>query len=297
MELLPFALPPHSRIQWVNKKIKESWEPRLEAARDAYWFVERYSVYQKLRKCALITVNSQHMDSFKKEIEGFGAFFLPIKKTVAREGFNHMDKEAKEGQPFNWHGVLAKEMEDAYAFAEAYRKDDIVTQGMMLGYPTCCIEHFNECLPKGYFDPIFQMADRSLEITKKKDEHFIRLTDEAYHITSPLLRYTGIRIVPHIPCSFNCEGSKKIAEDWIRLARDYEQSGIEHAIMMLSMPMEWDCLRGIAYISSPVFKIEANSLTCHPKYVVQKEGTHFPEEAPTGLKFPWNAFKRGRQKV
>lgn len=295
MQLLPFTLPPHSRIQWINKKIKETWEPRIEKARDAYSFVEKYSVFTKFRKCALVTVPHEGMDQFKKELTTYGGFFLPIKKIAIQPGFSHVNRPAQGDQPFNWYGVLAQEMEDAYEFLEAFKKDDIIAQGKMLGYPRCCVEHFNEHRPKGYFDPIWQMAENSGDTIKKKDEHFIRITDKAYHVTSPLLRYSGVRIVPHIACSFNCEASLKMAEDWIRIARDYEQEGIEYTIDMLSMPMEWDCLKGIAYVSTPVFKIEANSLTCYPKYVVQKEGTHFPQEAPTALKFPWNAFKLAKR--
>lgn len=293
MQLLDFTMPPVTRNQWATKELKDEWEPRANEARRVYQILEKFSVVRGLRRCATVTVHSSNMEGFRKFLGENGLFFVPIEKIAEGNGFTHnIEKPRPQDTRYSWFGVIAKVMVDAYAFLEAYTNKDDAKQGELLGYPKCCVDAFVDNWSKGYFDPIWQFAANSTENIKKREDTFIRITTGSDHLISPFLRYIGIRAIPHMPCTCHCEESSKIAEQWIALARDLKVPGVSDLEYLLSMPVEWDCLKGIAYISSPMFKIEVNSMTCYPKYVVQKEGTEVPINAPRGLKFPWNEFGR-----
>jgi hypothetical protein len=78
-----------------------------------------------------------------------------------------------------------------------------------------------------------------------------------------------------------------MAQDWVQLGLDLKLEGMDELLELLNLPVEWNCLKGIAYISTPLFKIETNSMTCYPTYIVQKEGSLRPKGTPNGLKFPF----------
>lgn len=280
MKLLDFTMPYYARLQWATKELKDPGELKLTLARYAYHELERLSVYYGIRKCASIEVPDAMMPKLKKELTNHDAFFIPIEK---KKDNNSNDI---------WIGVISLDLQACQDFVKACRANDHIKQGELLGYPSCCTEFFNQSMEAGYVDPIWQYAGNKEEHIKKKDEHFIRVAHTCSHLISPFLRYIDLRLIPHVPCSPSCEHSVKIAEDIYELGKEKKVMGIEDLVLLLSMPAEWDAAKGIAYISTPMFKIEASSVTCYPKHVVQKEGTYYPEGAPTGLKFPWNEYMR-----
>jgi SAM-dependent methyltransferase len=62
---------------------------------------------------------------------------------------------------------------------------------------------------------------------------------------------------------------------------------MDWALEMLSWPMEWSSLHGIAEIKTPVFKISTSTDPLASKAVVRREGDRYPEEGATGLAFPF----------
>ncbi|QWK20802.1 hypothetical protein [Thermus antranikianii] len=105
----------------------------------------------------------------------------------------------------------------------------------------------------------------------------------------PVLRYIGVRLVPHIPHSLRCEASRRMAQDWMALARE-EGLGeeVDWAYEMLGWAMEWSVLHGIAEVRTPYFKVATNSIASKEKWTVRLEG-NVPEDAPRGLSYPYRA--------
>jgi len=60
---------------------------------------------------------------------------------------------------------------------------------------------------------------------------------------------------------------------------------------MLSWPMEWNALHGIAEIKTPILTICARTDWTPTLAVVPKEGTSYPDEGATGLRFPYRVVK------
>jgi 2-polyprenyl-3-methyl-5-hydroxy-6-metoxy-1,4-benzoquinol methylase len=107
------------------------------------------------------------------------------------------------------------------------------------------------------------------------------------------LRWLGVRAVFHLPCSYDCEASDRLARHHLDLARDLgfgEEA--EWLRQMLGWPAEWSALHGIAEIRTPVVKIVTRTDATPSKYVVRYHGLGsdgMPEEAAAGLVFPFRS--------
>lgn len=296
MELLDFSeyrMSPFVRLNWANLEAREFWEPRLQSAAEAFNFLEMETVAKGIRSCATTHIFPQDMESRLLELGSRGLMFLPIQKVGQYGGFSHYHPPVIEGRPWSYYGVVSKSPDDARLFVESSdhtseKGVDHTTIGRLLGFPDCCIEFFNEVWCKGFVDPIWQQAKGvDKKFVSEESEHLIRLNRGVDHNLNDMLRYIGLRIISHLPCSFDCKKSSQIANSWIELGRELEIEGLDDLLDILKWPIEWDCLKGIAIVSTPVFKLTTNSVTCYPRYVVQKEGLIYPEKAARGLKFPF----------
>jgi hypothetical protein len=61
---------------------------------------------------------------------------------------------------------------------------------------------------------------------------------------------------------------------------------------ILTWPVEWSALHGIAEIKTPVLKVSTNTDATALKYVVQRKGASYPVEGAHGLKFPYQTPQR-----
>lgn len=297
MELLNFEMPPFARIVWASKAIKDKWEPKVNLASGAYYSLERESVAHGLRQCYTEHIPQNQMVQKLQSLASKGLTFVPVQAVGSYSGFAHRHPPVVEGRPWAWYGAVGNTPQAAYSFAYASSatpesKDKNIDHrviGNLLGYPTCCQDFFDREWRAGYVDPVWQEAENCrYENIKKRSSYLIRLKQGIPCETSVMLRYIGLRILPHIPCAHDCKHSHQMAKDWVQLGKDIKVKGLEELLEIMQFPVEWDCLKGVAYVSTPIFKIETNSMTCYPRYVVQREGISYPEDAPKSMKFPWN---------
>jgi len=188
-----------------------------------------------------------------------GLAFLPIRRVGVYQGFAHKHPAVEEGKPWSYFGAVGKTAEDAWEFVEANRLGDHKRIGDLLGYPKCCQEFFSTVWMAGFIDPVYQAAERTEGAKIAGNTVVIHRT----MTTFDGLRYVGVRMVPHLPCSFSCSGSREIAEKWQLL------EGMDTAAKILSLPITWSCLNGIALVSTPHFQVSTNSNPCYPIHIVE----------------------------
>jgi len=288
MDLIPdMDMPPFARMAWVSNEAKEAWEPVLRLASEFYDIMESLSVYSGVRD--VMTTSLYPEELVVKTREDFAEnniHFAPIAEVGDYEGFAHYHPPVEEGKPWHYYGPLGRpEAVNQFVLADAVQ--DHEKMGELLGFPKCCTTFFQREWTKGYNDPIWQIAmNTPEENVLLRDKNFIRL--KAYPEVLSLLRYNGPRFTFHIPCSTTCEASKKVAEKWVAVARKYGyHEQVDALYEVLSWPVEWNVLHGIAEVKTPVFKIVTNSVYSKEKYTVQIEGSRYPEYAATGLAFPF----------
>jgi len=287
MKLLNFNMPPFARMQWASKSIKDKYEPMFERARKVYAILEKESVKHGLRHVTTDSVNPDEYDFKQREYIKNGLIFLPLRKVGSYSGFSNYHPPAINGKPWHYYGVVADSIERAEEFAHAEYINDHTKMGQLLGYPDCCINMLNTTWKDGYVDPIWQQAENSSDSIKSHVEPNLIVVKGHDWESHSLLRTKNIGTIFHIKDRIDCPHTQELAKSWVELGRKLKIDGLREMEMFQRMPMEWDALKGIAYIKTPLFKMSINSVTCTERHVVRFEGTYYPEDAVKGNHFPW----------
>jgi len=283
-----FDMNPFCRTVWVSNKAREAWETRIAELSQFIQELEVISVAKGQRKCAWQTIREDSLTASSKRWADMGLITLPVRRVGNWEGFAHRHVDPKPGEMANICVILSKSLDDARVYHKAHETGDNNIQGDALGFPSCCRDFFCDVWPKGYVDPIWQAALKS-EIVEK-NSHKLRIKAHPYSVG--ILRYIGLRVSFHIPCAFDCKPTIKVAEQRMKLAEEVEPGKIDILKSLLSMPISWDCLKGIAIIRTPIFYIITSSVACIDRYVIEVEGDFIPDEAKPGLVYPFTEVKR-----
>jgi Putative heavy-metal chelation len=119
-------------------------------------------------------------------------------------------------------------------------------------------------------------------------DHTVRLPSPG--LLNTLWAPLGIRLLPYDPCSMHCEPSQGLAETVIIGARTRgfakEMDALED---VLSWPVEWSALHGVAEIKTPILKISTSTVATAETYRVQLLSDRQPPHALPGLRFPYGA--------
>jgi 2-polyprenyl-3-methyl-5-hydroxy-6-metoxy-1,4-benzoquinol methylase len=247
------------------------------------------SVAQGIRRAARKTVSPAQLEKLAKEMAVLGLEVTPIVKVVPnRGGYRAKLEHAKGDEPFDISCVIARNG-DAEMFAEASRAHDDDFIGELLGIPACCRAFFIEVWHRQkMIDTTWHMALNSLAFVDDPTVAHNSIITGGRPETNVLLRWLGIRLVPHLPCSFYCRESIRFARRLSEMAVQAGYiAGISNAWEMLSWPIEWSALHGIAEIRTPVFKLSVDTDATGGNYRVQLNGSRYPEDAERGLRFPY----------
>jgi len=291
MELLKnIEVSPFCRTVWVSQEAKETWSRVISQISRFIQGLEVLSVEAGHRPVAWQTVGQQQLVNETKRWAEMGLVSLTIKFVRAFNGFAHKHEEPIPGDPStNACVIVARNMADCLAFKRAFEKGDNVVQGQLLGFPTCCCEFFRDVWCKGYYDPIWQAATNTQEVVKQDGgirHHRIRL--KGHPFSNAILRYVGLRVSFHIPCSFDCEDTIRVAKERFELGSSINPDLMVLAESLLRMPMSWDVLKGLAVVRTPIAYFITSSVPCKERHIVEVEGDFIPKEAKVGCVYPFN---------
>jgi hypothetical protein len=269
---LDFALHAFVRLCWVSDGARELWSPRFSRILRAWVDVEIASVLDGQRPCALVTASARKSSELLAELpESVEA--IPI-----APGSDIQVTPAWNG------GVIIGSRADAEALLDARRRGSTDDVGALLGYPACCREAFRSRCAAGMTDHTWPMAAHTLRAATPDREA------RDLVLTNVLWRAIGIRAIPHLPCRYTCEPSIAMglafAEVASRTGHAAEATWTRH---ILSWPVAWSALHGIAEIKSPVLKLITNTDATAAKAVVSWHGDEYPEAGATGVAFPYRA--------
>lgn len=275
MELLKHIdIAPCARMQYPNAASRAEWGPRIQAASRVYYELEEATIIAGMRKCTTRHVSPERMDEELRRLADRGLMFLPLQRVGSYSGFAHYHPPVISGQPWSWYGPVAARPEDAATFARATASGDHDTIGDLLGYPKCCREFFNTVWRAGYVDPVWQQAEKY-----RTGKYTAAIPDQRAARLTQTLRYIGVRLAPHLPCSYDCADSHRMADEWEALGRKIDPDGMDALLRLLAVPHTWDCLKGVAIITSPHFRIVTNSVPCAQRHVMYIGGDHAPVDS------------------
>lgn len=294
MRLLKFehSMPCFSSIQYVSQKALDIWTPKIDMARKAYNRINTEMVLSGKQRSMAIYVTEQRLSDAVNYYKSIGMSILPVRQyeSIVNSGdlMGSLSLPPDGTLYKKWLCVITKNEEDAHTWKDAYEQNDLTTIGMLLGHPPCCNDFFTTNWRLGFIDPTWQQSENSDSLMQKVvREQFMRLRKSTPWESSSMLRHIGIGIIQHVPCSHDCALTSEIAKQRIEISNKLKLDGMQELVQLLQLPIEWNASHGMAYITTPIFRIETNSVTCDSPYVVQKEGTFMPEESARGLQFPF----------
>jgi SAM-dependent methyltransferase len=291
---LPFVLPDRTRVMWANAAARDVWRPRIQAIGAAWREVEKLSVVEGIRRGALLFPTPGELPDLAAWSATRGLVALPLTREGAGGAYASTTAEFQEGRAWHYRVALTR-LEDAATWLNAWRESDDATIGELLGFPACCRAHFvRYWTGEKWVDPTWPMA---LESGLSREVESLRggLTRDV--ITAPassplganiLLRWLGVRAVPHLPCSLQCQATAGFAELLEGVGRR-AGFGEEFDTLreMLAWPVEWSALHGIAEVRTPIAKISTRTDATKSTLVVRRLGSSYPTEGATGTVFPF----------
>ena len=259
---------PQTMIVYFDKDIQALWEPRLKRISQLYSNAELTTVIVGMRRVFVYHINSQKFEESYEFLRKNNLVFFPIKKTGVYSGFSHRHMPVKKGEPFTLYGAAVRtdDQEAGELFTE-YSNSSPVNHnelGKLLGYPKCCSDWFSEHWGKPSVDPMYEAAMNTIEdksLSKLDMEHVYGVKVSCHPYANNLLRYFGLRITPHLPCSMQCKETIRWGEEWIDIMRQIDDEATDWLIELLSMPLIWDYNKGIAIIDTSIFRGITNSNT------------------------------------
>lgn len=286
---LSFRLPDFTRYCWVSDHAKSVWEPRIQQILNAWSEIEWLSVAAGLRQCTLRLVSSEQLINITQKMATHELAVLPLRmQATSTHPYCNTALAYQEGKPFNYQIVIGR-INDLARFKSAYDNNNQEEIGTLLGYPSCCCDFFQKTwVEEQFIDTTWPMASNTAEPL---------LNDNIIEVEGPietniLLRWMGIRAVPHLPCSFNCQSTVEKAQQYLALGEKFGYTEeMTWLTEMLSWPIEWSGLHGIAEIKTPVVKISSCTDATSIKYIVRWKGNTYPEEGARGLVFPYKQPK------
>jgi len=222
-------------------------------------YAEILSVRDDIRKVATYHIRNTNLMEDISFITDNDLVFLPILECKPVNGFAHRFYDPEPNQPRDLFVVVAKKFSHARVFRDAFLKNDHSLVGMMLGYPKCCINFFKSTWSH-IIDPVWQWAYNSPHKVLGKN----RIEVTGYPECNILLRYFGLKTVPHIICSSTCKVSKKLSEKFSKYCPSYDR-----LIDILSQNMTWDNYRGEAMVFFPGFMGIGNSTPYANRMVIE----------------------------
>jgi len=268
--------------------------------------VEWRSVEEGLRACAIARLELETFVERVGEWAEHGLSALPLALDAVGEGpYSNAAVAARPGGPAIIRVAIGS-LENLVNFRRSMGAADDRAIGELLGYPACCREFFRQTWAvEGLRDMSWPMALRS----DPKREGNSLLSVEGADFANILWRWMGIRAVPHLPCSFSCGETVRFAEKLVAVG---ERAGLKAEMAwlkeILSWPVEWSALHGIAEIKTPILRVSTSTDIAHELRAIRRKGSSYPAEGAKGLHFPYRhpsrpkltgskAFVRGLDEV
>jgi hypothetical protein len=292
LDRLDFSLPEFTRVSWVSDRAREVWEPRLRRITNAWLEIEWLSVAAGVRRCGLTFSSPEGLLAGSGKWVARGLSALPIELLGATSNSDSSAASpAHEREPLLYRVAIGTP-QHVSDFKTAWDASNQEAIGQLLGYPACCHAFFRQIwVEQGQVDTTWPMAVQ----TAGGSDQSTRIEITGPPQNNILWRWMGIRAIPHLPCRSDCIASAELGRKMVDLGREagYDTE-MDWLLEILSWPVEWSALHGIAEVKTPVLKVTTSTDATARKYEVRREGDTYPIEGGQGLRFPYRAPPRSR---
>jgi len=264
-------LDPITRIMYWSDGLRAEWEPRISRISSAYAKTELETFMRDSRDIYIYHVRSDNFDQSYEMLRENDLLYYPNHKSALYEGFSHKHITPQPGDPYMLYGAVVKrakkDIGKQFLEADSSTSCDHEAIGKLLGYPNCCTSFFSKTFGP-VVDPIYEAAMN----TENKTVEGNTVTLSSHPYCNQMLRYFGLRITPHLTHSMDCKKSIEMGMEWFSVMTSIDRHAARWAAELLSMPLTWDCYKGIAIIDTPIFRGMSNSDFTRERRVVINSG-------------------------
>lgn len=272
---------------------QEKYQQLFSKITEAFLQIEYLSVVEGTRDAHLMFIRPNELEGQKQRFKKYGLDIVLLNKEVddTSGGYGNHSGDWEGNGNYTWRAIITRpENVNRWKDIWTIRTHDVYLGeyliGRALGYPDCCSKFFTQIwIKNANIDTTWQQALCTIHKVEQDDKETWRFPQtNITHIELPettpiwsnnLLRWAGMKLVTHLPCSFDCKETKRIALENLGIAAKY---GFGNEYKMLCDIMDWDVTwtaqYGIATIDTPVFTIYTATDITTEKYVVHKKGTN-----------------------
>ncbi len=294
MKRLDFVLPDFTRLSWTGDRARHVWEARISRISQAWSDIEWLSVLAGIRACGLKIASPEEFVAQAGEWAKQGLSGLPLAiQGLSPHSYSSTSIQPEAGKPIVFRIVIGSPA-NITSFKKAWDNNDDEQIGQLLGYPTCCHHFYHRVwVDEGLIDTTWPMARGATSLNG----------EQQLEVTGPpeaniLWRWMGVRAVSHLPCRFDCQPTVELGQKLIDVGRSngYGQE-MDWLLEILSWPVEWSALHGIAEIKTPILKVSARTDATPIKYVVRRKGAAYEARLHTSRMTPSRPHAEHENKV
>jgi hypothetical protein len=247
--------------QWADGAAQKRWSEALQIVIKRWREIEWRSIATGLRECGLMAVADAELPTFAEILATAGLDLVPLQRIAATGTYaNRLTQPGENGVFF----CLVSRAGHASRFVRLWKAHSHAAMGRLLGYPDCCIAFFERVWPE-FSDTTWPMTRNTLGHCY--DPASLTCVVDGPWQTNVLLRWLGVRAVPHFPCSFSCEKTVKFANALAALCPG-EGAGLCEEI--LRWPVQWSALNGRVEIRTQQITIVTTTDITPQRYTVQR---------------------------
>jgi hypothetical protein len=276
---LDFVLPDFTRTIWASEEAKRIWVPRIAKISLAWEKIER------LRPNALQLISPTDLIKVSEEIAHTRKIVLPLQMQGMANSYYQTVEAYDPSKKWGYRVAICSPFA-ADMWVSAWKAQDNNAIGRILGYPKCCRAFFERVWGPNV-DTTWEMAIHTPNAAMSGNKATIGDGTFSIPASNILLRWIGVRLVSHLPCSFNCAETLKVAQENWDLGKEEFGEELLWIQEMLSWPIEWSALHGIAEIKTPILKISTRTDATPEKYTVRYMGNTYPLHGARGNVFPY----------
>jgi len=274
VERLDFIVPDFLRVVWTSEAAREYWQGKIHALSNLWKGVELLTLIDGLRPGILQSVNPLDLPDLQVWALKHNVQMAIVGVDGAAQGaYGNASIPYESGKQFTYRVYFGLEPE---RFLDAWRAQDDITIGHMLDFPDCCVrafqKHWKEEGWRDYTALTFDSKDQKNAV-----------------YNNVLLRHVVIRVVFHLPCSVDCRPSVKRGQEILELMDKNKLNREMNWLRdLLSMPMQWTSLHGIAMVVTPVLKTTYASDALAHKVILNLHSNDYPRYGASGNQFPFS---------
>jgi hypothetical protein len=275
--------------QFVSKQ--NEYQQLFSRITGAFLQIEYLSVVEGTRDSHLMFILPHELEFQRSRFKKYGLEIVLLNKEIydTHGGYGNHSGDWEGNGDYTWRAIVTRP-ENVQRWNDIWRirtADVFLGEyliGRALGYPDCCSKFFTQIwMRDAGLDTTWQQALNTVHKVEQTDAELWKfpktnITNIELPETTPiwgnnLLRWAGMKLVTHLPCSFDCKETKRIALENLGIATKY---GFGNEYNKLCQIQEWDVTwstqYGIATIETPVFTIQTVSDITTEKYIVHKKG-------------------------